>query len=170
MQHLLVIAQESSLQKSENRYKTLKQIEILAGISWQGNTADKVSIMRYGEIGIAKSIHSHGRHGPATIGIYLAEEIHFGGGNSVFGTKLGFYTHYMFDIGIAVIYYTDFQKGNLKLRPELGIGMGAIRAVFGFNISTINNRAFELLRQNNAQLSLQFMIPVKKTEKLFSNN
>lgn len=164
LQHLTMIAQDSSLQKRENLYNRLKQAEILAGVSWQGNLGDKVPLMRYAEIGIAKSIHAHSRHGPATFGIYAAEEIHITDANSVFGTKLGFYTHYMFDIGFAVIYYTDFKKGNLKLRPELGVGMGALRAVFGFNIPTINNRAFELLRQNNAQLTLQFMIPVKKKD------
>lgn len=144
-------------------FKREKKIEILTGISWQDNWKDENNdnTLRYMEIGIAKSIHDYGRHGPVSFGVYACEEIYFGNEN-IYGTKLGAYTHYLFDLGFSMIYYTDFKRGNFKLRPELGFGIGALRAVAGFNIPTIGNKVIEKLRKNNAQLIIQFLIPVKK--------
>ena len=140
----------------------------MLGMNWQGNWRDDGKTFRYIEIGFAKSIHQESRHGPISTGVYLSEEIYFGNEN-IYGTKLGAYIHGMFcDMGLSMIYYTDFKKGNLKVRPEVGVGIGALRIVTGYNIPTINNKAFEQLRKNNAQITIQFMVPVKK--KLINNN
>jgi hypothetical protein len=146
-------------------YKSFKKTELLVGINWQGNTADKTHTLRYVEVGVARSLHDDSRHGPVSFGLYVSEEMYFGSNTTVFGTKLGSYLHGMLaDFGLAMIYYTDFKKGNFKLRPEIGFGMGPVRLVVGFNVPTINNKAFELLRQNNLQISFQFLIPVAKKE------
>jgi hypothetical protein len=144
--------------------KTYRNTEMLIGFSWQGNVKDKVKMMRYVEAGIAKSLHAGTRHGPASFGVFMAEELYFGSETTVFGTKLGAYSHWLIDLGLSIIYYTDFKKGNFKVRPEAGIGIRGLRLVFGYNIPTIDNRAFELLRINNAQLSIQFLLPVRKKE------
>jgi hypothetical protein len=68
----------------------------------------------------------------------------------------------LIDVGIALVYYTDFKKGNLKFRPEFGIGWGAFRAVFGCNTGTINNKSWEALRNQRAQETVQLMVPVNK--------
>ncbi len=44
------------------------------------------------------------------------------------------------------------------------MGLGAFRITVGYNIPTIDNKGFELLRRNNAQIAIQFLIPVKKKE------
>ena len=147
--------------------KRYEKSELLLGISWQGNLNDEIKSLRYIEMGYAKSVHQSGRHGPVSAGIFAAEEIYFGDKN-IYGTKIGAYTHYLFDLGLSMIYYTDFKKGNFKLRPEFGFGIGALRLVFGYNIPTINNKAFAELRKNNAQATIQFLLPVKK--KSINNN
>jgi hypothetical protein len=155
----------SAINRYRNVYKSYRKTEILAGVSWQGNLKDEVGTLPYIEIGLAKSLHVGSRHGPVSFGVYASEEMYFGTNTTVFGNKLGAYMHGMLaDFGLAVIYYTDFKKGNLKVRPELGFGIGAMRIVAGFNIPTINNKAFELLRRNNGQISIQFLLPVKKKE------
>ena len=147
--------------------KRYQKSELVLGINWQGNWNDEIKSLRYLEIGYAKSIHQSGRHGPISAGLYASEEVYFGDRN-IYGTKIGAYTHYLFDIGLSMIYYTDFKKGNFKVRPEFGFGIGALRMVLGYNIPTINNKAFPELRKNNAQVTIQFFLPVKK--KLINNN
>lgn len=159
-----IYSQDSISSAYKLRWKTYKKTEILAGFSWQNNFKDEDKMARYIEVGFANSIHLDGRHGPSSLGVYAAEEIYFGHNTTTYGTKVGAYTHYIFDLGLAVIYYTDFKKGNFKIRPEIGIGMGAVRIIVGYNAPTINNKAFELLRRNNGQVSMQFFIPVKKKE------
>lgn len=133
--------------------------EIVTGLNFQSGKGNETR--RYFELGIARSIHNYGMHGPASAGIYLSEEISFDEKN-IYGTKLGAYTHYLFDIGLAIVYYTNFEKGNLKLRPELGLGIGPVRITGGYNIPTFANKAFGELRKNNGQLTIQCLIPVKK--------
>ncbi|HEX2631093.1 MAG TPA: hypothetical protein VHM26_18895 [Chitinophagaceae bacterium] len=138
--------------------------ELVLGYNWQADWRDEQDSKTRGyiEVGVGRSIHSSGRHGSAVGGIYASEEIHFGS-NNIYGTKLGAYTHFfLFDLGLAMVYYTDFKKGNFKLRPEMGFGMGPVRAVFGFNVPTIDNKAFEELSRHRAQVTVQVMVPLHK--------
>lgn len=164
----IVCAQNDSLPSQVSYmpvYKDIKKTEILAGMSWQGNWHDntnaKEGTFRYVEFGIARSVHADSRHGPASMGVYLSEELHLGR-KYIYGTKVGVYTHYLFDLGFSMIYYTDFKRGNFKLRPEIGLGMGVVRIVLGFNIPTIANKDFMELQKKNAQVAVQFFLPVKK--------
>lgn len=139
--------------------------DLVLGYNWQANWRDddNSNTMGYIEVGVGRSIHhTGGYHGGPIAGIYISEEIHFGSTN-IYGTKVGAYTHFwLIDVGASMVYYTDFKKGNLKFRPELGFGGGPIRAVFGFNIPTIDNKAFEKLRRQGAQITVQVMVPVHK--------
>lgn len=157
--------QDSSIVSKDNYWgRTFKRTELVFAINWQGNWKDETKLLRYLEIGFAKSIHEGGRHGPVSFGIYLSEEIYFQQDSSVFGTKFGAYTHWLFDLGFATIIYTDFENISLKLRPELGVGMGSFRAVIGYNVPTVNNNAFKQMSKNNAQITIQVFIPVHKKE------
>jgi hypothetical protein len=149
---------------SRHEFARYRKTELLVGMNWQADWRDENNSQTrtYIELGLAKAIHDQGMHGDAVAGIYASEEIHFGKKN-IYGTKLGAYTHFwLIDLGFAMVYYTDFKKGNFKLRPELGFGAGPVRAVFGFNIPTIDNKAFEELRRHRAQVTVQVMIPVSK--------
>jgi len=138
-----------------------KRTDLVTGFNWQPSLKNDVSTIRYVEVGVGRSVHQYGRHGPVSVGAYVSEEIYFGK-NNIYGTKAGVYMHYMFDLGFSAIYYTDFKKGNFKLRPEFGIGMMGFRAVIGFNIPTINNKAFYRLQKNYGQITIQYMWPLKK--------
>ena len=155
---------DSTYINRSDRYKskTVKKAEILIGLNFQtGDYNDSKETRRYFELGIARSVHLYTYHGPTSIGLYISEEVYFGEKN-IYGTKISAYTRYMFDIGFAVVYYTDLNKGNFKLRPEFGVGMGALRIVGGYNIPTFGNKAFGELRKSTGQLTIQFLIPVKK--------
>ena len=145
------------------RFKTVTSTDLLLGVHWQGNTREEKTY-RYYEIGIAKGRYVHHPHGVTGGAVYVSEEVYFGNGGNIYGTKIGAWMHWLFDAGLAAVYYTNFEKGNFKIRPELGVGMGRLRIVVGYNIPTINNKAFELLKSNNLQISIQFTAGMKKKE------
>jgi hypothetical protein len=153
-------------------YQRFKKTELLVGMSWQGNwrNKDNSQTRRYIELGVARSLHVYTRHAITSAGLYAAEEMYFGSRKNIYGTKVGAYAHILLvDVGAAAVYYTDFKRGNLKFRPELGMGFPNVRFVFGFNIGTIDNKAFQELSQHRAQVSVQFLLPVKK-KKLLSKH
>ena len=135
---------------------------IVTGFHLQYSLHNDVNTLRYLELGLARTIHQYGRHGPVSMGIYIGKEI-YPGSQPVIGTKAGIFTHYMIDLGFSAVFYTDFKYGNFKLRPEMGIGLGDFRAVIGFNIPTIRNRDFHRLQKNYGQISIQYCWPVEKT-------
>jgi hypothetical protein len=155
-----LVAQDSTSGKSRWDWK-INSTDLLLGVHWQGNTRDE-KMIRYYEIGIAKGRYISHRHGITGGAIYVSEEVHFGKDKNIFGTKIGAWMHWMLDFGMAAIYYTDFDRGNFKIRPELGLGMGRLRAVVGYNIPTINNKAFQELQRNNLQVSVQLALGICK--------
>lgn len=86
------------------------------------------------------------------------------------GTKAGVWAHWLFDAGLAMVCYTDFNHYNVKMRPELGVGMSRFRLVFGYNVPTINNKAFKELQKNNVQVCMQVTIGVKKRKIRYRSN
>ena len=154
-------AQDST--KFPRLFKTVTSTDLLVGMNWQGSTkAEKT--YRFYEIGLAKGRYLYHPHGVTGGAIYISEEVHLNDSGNIYGTKVGVWTHYLFDLGLAAVYYTNFKKGNLKIRPEFGCGMGRLRIVVGYNIPTINNKAFELLKRNDMQISIQFTVGLKKEE------
>jgi hypothetical protein len=143
-------------------YKLIRSTDLILGINWQGNTRDNKTY-RYYEIGIGKGQYAQGVDFGSGGAVYISEEMYFGP-NTIFGTKLGAWFHWMLDMGAAMVYYTDFDRGNLKIRPELGVGFGRVRAVIGYNIPTFNNKAFKELQQNNMQVCIQVALAIKKRE------
>ena len=132
-----------------------RQTALLTGLHIQPGKSNGTGTLNYLEIGLARMIRQNGRHGPVSMGFYISEEI-YPGKESIFGTKAGVFIHYMVDLGFSAVYYTDFRKGNLKLRPEWGIGIGGFRAVVGCNLPTIRNKDFLPLQKKYLQGSLQF--------------
>ena len=154
-------AQDSSFR----RQQVIRSTDILVGISWQGDGregAKNEKMYRYVEIGLGRGKYSFGICGGGASAIYISEEMYFGKDKNIFGTKIGAWTHYLLDLGLSLVYYTDFKRGNFKIRPEIGAGLGRMRAVIGFNIPTINNKAFTELAHHNMQASIQFTLGVSK--------
>ncbi len=149
--------------RASNRSSSLvdKSTDLLIGMNWQGNGDDK-KLSRFYEIGIAKGRYKNTELGTSGTAIYASEEIYFGKDGNIYGTKVGAWTHQFLDFGIAAIYYTDFDRGNFKLRPEIGFGLNRVRAAFGYNIPTIDNRAFTRLEKHDFQISIQTTVSLHK--------
>lgn len=148
----------------EDMNQRYRSTAILIGANWQPSLRRDVGTLFYSELGLARMVHQYSRHGALTVGVLLSEEMYFGK-ESIFGTKAGMFLHGMgIDMGFSAVYYTDFKKGNFKLRPEFGIGMLGFRAVVGFNIPTVRNKDFYRLQKNYGQITVQLMLGVKKKE------
>ncbi len=64
-------------------------------------------------------------------------------------------------LGLSLINYTDFSTSSLKIRPEIGIGLGKFKAVYGYNIPTFN-KDFAGIGKHNFNLVVYF--DLKKTD------
>lgn len=165
---LAISAQATGLHAQDSSFRLahhIRSTDILLGIHWQGDgreSAKNEKMYRYFEIGLAKSSHYSGICASGSGTVCVSEEMHFGKDKNIFGTKVGAWFHYLIDLGMAMVYYTDFKRGNFKIRPEIGCGLGPMRAVVGFNIPTINNKAFTELAHHNMQLSIQFTLGIKQ--------
>jgi hypothetical protein len=149
--------------------RSIRSTDILIGVHWQGDARESAKdekMYRFIEIGVGKGRYTSGICSGAGGAVYISEEMYFGKDKNIFGTKIGAWTHYLLDLGLSLVYYTDFKKGNFKVRPEAGVGLGRMRIVVGYNISTIDNKAFAELSHHNMQASIQFTLGVKHTEKV----
>ncbi len=111
---------------------------------------------RYIELGVYKaSIFFGGHHGSVVLthgpSVEIAAEA-----NPIWGLKYGAWISGGFPAALSlnVVYYTDFEYGNFKIRPEFGFGVGFLKAVVGYNIPTFWNKDFKRLRRADLQLSL----------------
>lgn len=148
----------------EDLNKRYRSTAVVTGFNWQPSLRGDVGMLRYSELGVARMVHQFTRHGPITMGVLVSEEMYFGKEN-IYGTKAGLFTHFMMiDLGFSAVYYTDFKRGNFKLRPEFGIGMMGFRAVLGLNVPTLWNKDFYRLQKNYGQVTVQLMLGVKRKE------
>lgn len=87
----------------------------------------------------------------------------------VYGFKFGGWINVnLITLGISSIYYTDFHRGNFKIRPEFGFGFHAAKLTMGFNIPTIANADFFPLKSSLVQFSLNVLLKVKTIKKEYS--
>ena len=68
------------------------------------------------------------------------------------------------NMGLNLINYTDFQENSLRLRPEIGIGFGVFRIVYGYNFA-LTNKYFEGINKHNFGLNIMLKIKTLKEEK-----
>lgn len=142
-------------------FYTVHSTDVLLGIHWQGNAREN-KMFRYYEAGLAKGRYVSTMEAYTGTAVYASEELYFGPDKTIFGTKLGAWAHWLFDLGMAVVYYTDLHRGNLKIRPEFGGGVGRLRAVVGYNVPTFDNGALKELQKRNVQVSIQLTIGIRK--------
>lgn len=121
---------------------------------------------KYLEIGIHKTITSFDGHHPASsfthgLSLEMAPEA-----NPIYGFKYSAWAQvWCFVLGLGGVYYTDFDKGNFKIRPEIGIGMYPFKLSAGFNVSTIRNKDFKELQQAQGQVTLNILLKLKTLKK-----
>lgn len=83
--------------------------------------------------------------------------------NFILGPKLGWQiSTSIMNAGLHFVYYTDFDKGSLFLKPRIGINplYSFINISYAYSIPLTSDYFGE--RINRHQLCLNFMIPVKK--------
>jgi hypothetical protein len=118
----------------------------------------------YGELGLA--INQYGRvgHHPAAWAYFVSNEIKIDDKIRI-GPKIGAWVGGGaggMAIGLNLIYYTDFDQSSLRIRPEIGMGFGRWKIVYGYNIP-LTNRKFEGVDKSNIGIALIFGVKQIKT-------
>lgn len=82
---------------------------------------------------------------------------------SILAPKLGVFITCIVDLGVNVLWLTDFQGGNaLRIRPEIGIGYREFRSTLGVNIKTYEQG---LRPMPTLVFSTNYNVPLKKVRK-----
>lgn len=134
-----------------------KHISILAGYNFWRN--------HFAELGLA--VNQYGRVGyhPGAWAYFISSEIKFDN-KLLIGPKIGTWIGGGaggMAMGLNLIYYTDFDQSSLRIRPEIGLGFGRFKVVYGYNIP-LYNKAFEGINKSNLGIALLFSIKHLKTQ------
>jgi hypothetical protein len=115
----------------------------------------------YAEIGIARSQLNFQDHQPQGSNYFISSEVRLGN-TLVLGPKVGMWVGGVAGgLGLSTIYYTDFDEGAWRLRPELGLGLSRFKLAYGYNV-TLTNKNFEKVNTHN--ISLNVLISLRKRE------
>lgn len=130
-----------------------RHISILTGFNFWRNS--------YGELGLA--INQYGRvgHHPAAWAYFVSNEIKIDD-KILIGPKIGVWAGggaAGMAMGLNLIYYSDFDQSSLRIRPEIGMGFGRWKVVYGYNIP-LTNKNFEGVNKSN--IGIAFMFGIKK--------
>lgn len=108
----------------------------------------------YGELGVA--YNRYGRVGlhPFSRAYFVSCEMRLDK-NVIIGPKVGVWIGGGVAVGMNLIYYTNFNQSSLRIRPEMGIGFGRWKIVYGYNIP-LTNKGFEKLNKSNIGVLLMF--------------
>lgn len=69
--------------------------------------------------------------------------------------KIGIYITGFVAFGLNAVYYMNTGGQSLRLRPEIGLGMGSFKLTYGYNIA-VTNKEFYRLNKN----VFSFVFPV----------
>lgn len=133
-----------------------RHISILTGYNFWGN--------HYGELGLA--VNQYGRLGyhPAAWACFISTEIKIDN-KLLVGPKIGAWVGGGMSglaVGANLIYYTDFEQSSLRIRPEIGLGFGRWKVVYGYNIP-LTNKDFDGVNNSNIGIALMFGVKKIKT-------
>lgn len=146
---------------------TERAIKLLVGGSLQEAGSTASAARKYFEVGIhkTKTIYTP-IHPAAAITHGLSVEVS-PSNKTIYGFKYGTWGElWLFVAGINGIYYTDFDHGSFKIRPELGFGAYPFKLTVGYNIPTINNRDFKEIQNARFQVSLNVLLKLKTLRKV----
>ncbi|NOZ46690.1 MAG: hypothetical protein GXO79_07890 [Chlorobi bacterium] len=136
-----------------------KTYDIYTGLHFQLNTdTRKINIIP--EIGFAKVYYLKVNQYDFLYSWSLSNEIILRK-NIIWGFKTSPWVSILnYNLGISFIYYTDFKKGNFKIRPEIGINFKKFKIALGYNIPTYENEAFTYLTDADLQLSFNYSFTI----------
>ncbi len=92
------------------------------------------------ELGIASGHRGYEGYSIVYSNYHLTTEHNFNADQYTLGTKVGYKLSILFfDFTGQVIYYTNFDKSNVALRPEIGLTFfGLLDLNYGYNFMTLN--------------------------------
>ena len=144
------IPKESSQIKSNQRFKSEKQISFRAGAGIQKSI--------YTEIGVALHKCNYSDVGFFSNDFYSAFEWIPNRKQPLYGIKFGYEANssmLLLNLGLELEYQTDFKENDLVITPKVGLGIfGDANMFYGYNISTQNNPFKEIIGYH--QLSIVF--------------
>ena len=139
----LVQAQVSDT--SANPIIVKRSLRLLTGLSFGKHS--------FADIGISKNSVSRVGYHPFSSAYFASTELKLGG-KFILGSKIGAWMAGGVGgmaMGANLIYYTDFNKGNLVFRPEIGFGFEAFKLVYGYN-AIIGKRTLEEINWNQGSV------------------
>ncbi len=120
----------------------------------------------FGEIGIGIMKNVVAGHHPSTLVYGLSNELKISN-DFIWGAKAGLWLGggiAGMNMGFNMINYTDFQENTLRFRPEIGMGFGIFRIVYGYNFAIIN-KGFDGINKHNFGLNIMPKLKTLKIEK-----
>lgn len=79
----------------------------------------------------------------------------------IYGFKISASVYaFQYSLALCLVYYTNFEKGNFKLRPEFGWNYGDFKLLIGFNISTYENYVLKTMKDSDIQLSIYYFLSI----------
>jgi hypothetical protein len=156
--------QDSTMSKLRYRFEIEDSKDLLLGVNELSSGNDTISSLKswLAEIGFHKtSTMFGGRHGPSTYTYGVSALVSFDK-EKLIGIRAGGWTSFGFlSVGISTTYYTNFKYGNLKITPEIGMGILGFKLVAGGNIPTINNKDFESMKNARFVLTINYLLKLK---------
>jgi hypothetical protein len=113
------------------------------------------------EIGLSKVAYGSDGHHPLGYGYFISNEVKLSG-KFIMGPKIGVYFaggSSAMGFGCDLIYYTDFDKGSLTLRPDIGFSVSKFRIAYGYNFKMTNK---DFAGINRGVLHISYSIRLKK--------
>lgn len=132
---------------------TERRISVLTGYNGWGN--------HYAELGVALNKDRYLMPAMFSSVVFASAEIRPARATIV-GTKVGAWMSGgcgAMAMGINAIWYTNGKENTLRLRPEIGFGIGPFKVVYGYNIP-LSNRDFDGVNTHN--IGAAFLIGVKR--------
>lgn len=109
------------------------------------------------EIGLGYTVQDD-NHVGMWHGYTLSAEISPGEDRTVLGLQAGaWWTPVFLNLGASLLYYTDSRESALRLRPEIGVGRGNFRLIYGLSLPMVNPTFQGIPRQ---ELSLRWILPI----------
>lgn len=158
---LFCYSQSDSLKTNDSIYRQYymkKDLVMITGYQMQRN--------HFGEIGIGIMKNGIIGHHPSTLIYGLSNELKLSN-DFLWGLKAGLWMGggvSGMNLGFNLINYTDFQENSLRFRPEIGIGFGVFRIVYGFNFVLIN-KGFNGINKHNFGLNIMLKLKTLKEKK-----
>ena len=149
-----VIQENNTYYFQPKKYKSLSLI-----------TGFQSGFHNFAEIGIGIKNDVIGLPHPSTSIIAISNEFRYDN-NFVWGMKFGAWSGGGVggtNIGINLINYTDFKENAIRFRPEIGLGFGGFRMVYGYNFSLVNK---EFDKINSHLFGIHLLFDLKKLQEV----